>query len=162
MKVILSQDIKGLGKKYDIKEVKSGYARNFLIAKGLAKSATKQALGEIEIKKEILKKRGSELGMIFEKLAKELQDKEFHFYVETGEKQEVFGSVKKEDIKKELERYLNGNSLPEELKQQVVKKIKIDLNKSLKALGIYPVGIELPENKKVNINIVLNRIITGR
>ena len=162
MKIILSQDVKNLGKKYDIKEVKSGYARNFLIAKGLAKSVTKQALDEIKTKKEILKKRGDELGMIFEKLAKELQDKEFHFYVETGDKQEVFGSIKKEDIKKEFEKYLNGDSFPEELKLQAVKKIKINLNKSLKALGIHPVEIELPENKKVNINIVLNRMITQR
>ena len=160
MKIILLQDIKDLGKKHDIKEVKSGYARNFLIAKGLAKPATKQALGEIETKKEIVKKRGDELGMIFKKLAKELQDKEFHFYVETGEKQEVFGSIKKDDIKKELEKYLNNDSLSEELKHLVLKKIKIDVDKSLKTLGIHPVEMELPENKKVNINIVLNQIIT--
>lgn len=162
MRVILFQDIKGLGKKYDIKEVKSGYARNFLIAKGLAKFATKQAIGEIEAKKEILKKKKDELGTIFEKLAKELRDKEFHFYVEAGEKQEVFGSIKKEDIKKELKKYLNNDSLSEELKLQVVKKIKIDLNKSLKTLGIHPVEIELPENKKVNINVVLNQMINER
>jgi len=48
MRVILLQDIENLGKKYDVKEVADGYARNFLIPKGLAKPATEEALKWLE------------------------------------------------------------------------------------------------------------------
>ena len=48
MKVIFLQDVKGKGKKGEIKEVPLGYAQNFLIKKNLAKEATKQAIGELK------------------------------------------------------------------------------------------------------------------
>ena len=51
MKVIFLQDVKGKGKKGEIKEVPSGYAQNFLIKKNLAKEATNQAIGELKKKK---------------------------------------------------------------------------------------------------------------
>ena len=51
MRVILLQDIEKLGKKYEIKEVKSGYARNFLLPKGLAKPATKEILKWVQLQK---------------------------------------------------------------------------------------------------------------
>ena len=53
MRVILLQDIDKLGKKYEIKEVANGYARNFLIAKGLAKPATEDTLKWLDLQKEI-------------------------------------------------------------------------------------------------------------
>jgi len=57
MRVILLQDIEKVGKKYEVKEVTDGYARNFLIPKGLAKVATREALKWIQVQKEILEKK---------------------------------------------------------------------------------------------------------
>ena len=53
MRVILLQDIENIGKKHDVKEVKNGYARNFLIPQGLVKPATKESLKWLETQKEI-------------------------------------------------------------------------------------------------------------
>ena len=55
MKVILLQDINNVGKKYEVKNVSDGYARNFLIPRGLAKPAAEKALEWLEIQKEIKK-----------------------------------------------------------------------------------------------------------
>ena len=60
MRVILLQDIEKLGKKYDVKEVADGYARNFLIPKSLAKPATEEALKWLETQKEIQAKKAEE------------------------------------------------------------------------------------------------------
>src|SRR3989344_1250946 len=56
MKVILVKDVENLGKKYDVKEVKNGYARNFLLPQKLAKAATKKALKWLEDQKEVINK----------------------------------------------------------------------------------------------------------
>jgi large subunit ribosomal protein L9 len=56
MKVILLQDIEGLGKKYEVKEVKSGHARNFLLPEKKARAATKQALKWLADQKEVIEK----------------------------------------------------------------------------------------------------------
>ncbi|OGZ20756.1 MAG: 50S ribosomal protein L9, partial [Candidatus Nealsonbacteria bacterium RIFCSPHIGHO2_02_38_10] len=57
MKVILLQDVEKLGKKYDVKDIKDGYAKNFLMPKNLAKPATKKALKLLENQKEITEKK---------------------------------------------------------------------------------------------------------
>ena len=61
MKVIFLQDVKGKGKKGEIKEVPSGYAQNFLIKKNLAKEATNQAIGELKGKQKSEEKHAAEL-----------------------------------------------------------------------------------------------------
>ena len=60
MRIILLQDVKDLGEKYEVKEVKNGFARNFLIPKGLAKLATKENLKWLETQKEIKAKKAEE------------------------------------------------------------------------------------------------------
>ncbi len=60
MRVILLQDVENIGKKYEIKEVKNGYARNFLIPKSLAKPATKEVLKWLEVQKEIEEKKAED------------------------------------------------------------------------------------------------------
>ena len=60
MKVILLKDVDKIGKKFDVKEVKEGYAMNFLIPQGLAKQATKTALLWLEMQKEIATKKEEE------------------------------------------------------------------------------------------------------
>ncbi len=153
MKVILSQDIRGLGKKYDVKNVSDGYARNFLIPKKLAKLATETAVRDIEEQKKELTCRQDKLKSALEKTAERLSGKEFHFYPEVGEKHEVFSSVGKKDVKNAIDDFLTF--IPADLKKEISDKIKINLLRSIKTLGSHQVKIELGE-KKFEISVVLN------
>lgn len=98
MKIILFKDIHNLGKKWDIKDVSEGYARNFLMPKNLALQATLENLNK---RNQWIKDEERELKSI-KKTSEKLAEEKIEFKVKTGERGEVFGSVTKEDIKKEL------------------------------------------------------------
>lgn len=155
MKVILLQDIKNLGKKYEVKNVSDGYARNFLLPKKMAQIATEEAIKKIKEQKEIIEHHRDELKDALEQTAKKLSSKEFHFYPEIGENNEVFGSISKKDIEKAIKEELNF--LQENLRPQVAEKIKVNLTKSLKKLGIHEVKIKLGGDIEFAINAILNR-----
>lgn len=155
MKIILLENIKGIGNKWDIKQVKNGYARNFLLPKKLAKIATKEAVKGIEKEKAALKKRADNLKDALEEVAKKFSGKEFYFYPEIGEHQEVFTPVGKSDIKEAMEKRLDF--VEENLRKEVSKKIKINLTRSLKELGSHPIGVSLSGNVKFEIIAVLNQ-----
>ncbi|MEK7657915.1 MAG: 50S ribosomal protein L9 [Patescibacteria group bacterium] len=154
MKIILLQDIKSFGKKYDIKNVSDGYARNFLIPRGLAKISTETAVKEIKKQKEELSNRQDKLKSTVEKTAEKLSGKEFHFYPEVGEKHEVFSAIGKKDVKKSIEDFLTF--IPADFKKEIFDKIKINLPRSIKTLGNHQVEIEIESGKKIEISVVLN------
>ena len=137
MKVILLEDIKNLGKKYDVKEIKDGYARNFLIPKGLVKIATDKSIKELEAQKAGREKEEQEAKIELEKIAKNLENQEFEFTVKTGEKGEVFGSVGKDDIKTRIG----------------IKDIKVNLERPIKTLGEHRVEIDLGKGIKAKIKL---------
>ena len=123
MKIILLKDIRGLGKKHEIKEVSEGYARNFLLSKNLALQATPENLAKRNqwIKEEV--KELNKIKQIAEKLSKE----KIEFKIRAGEKGEVFGSVTKDDIKKELSKRgyeVLGMDGPKFLRGENAKKYK--------------------------------------
>src|SRR3989344_4310115 len=102
MKVILSKEVPKLGHAGDIKDVSDGFARNFLLARGLAKPATptniqvhQKALTETAIRE---KKEKS----AYEELARKLQSIELIFKIKVGEKGRPFGSITAEDIAEKL------------------------------------------------------------
>lgn len=118
------QDIKKLGKKYDVKEVSDGYARNFLIARKLAVPADEKAMAfkaNQEAGDHITKQK-------YVDLAKRLEGEALEFKVKTGMKSEVFGSVTVESVKKELQNRGYGDA-------------DIDLNKPLKTLGDHKIRV---------------------
>ena len=132
MKVIFRQDVKGVGKKDDIKEVKDGYAINFLIKKNLAVVANQGNLDNLkkeqDIKKESHDKAKKEA---MEEKAK-LEKLVLTFKVKTGEGDRVFGSVSQKQIKEELKN--NGYN---------IDKNQIKLQDSLSSLGFHKIEIEL-------------------
>ena len=89
MKVLLLQDLKGLGKRYDIKEVKEGYARNFLFPRKLAMCADEKAT---RMKKAAEIKEAGELAHLRAK-AEQLKGERLVFKVRVGERGEVFGGT---------------------------------------------------------------------
>lgn len=99
MKVLLLQDIRKIGKKYDVKDVADGYARNFLIARKLAVPADATALKI----KAAAEKGKQELLAKYSAAAAKLKSEVLEFPVRSGSKGEVFGSVTAADIKKALE-----------------------------------------------------------
>jgi len=151
MKVILLQDTKGLGKKLDIKDVSDGYARNFLIPKGLVKLASAQNLKELETQKAILAKKEEELKTQLTKLKKEIEKIEIEFKVAVGEKKQMFASIGGSDIKEKIiEKFSSIEQFKEPLNYS-----EIILEKPIKKLGEHQVEIDLSRGVKANLKVVI-------
>ena len=132
MKVIFIKDLRGQGKRGEIKEVKDGYAENFLIKNGYAKKLTEQNYNNyLETRKEE-KELDAKLRKEAEKLKEDLTKIELVFKVKTGAQDKVFGSVSTKQIKEELEKH----------KINIDKK-QIQLDEGLSSLGYHNVNIEL-------------------
>lgn len=138
MKVILIRDVKGIGRKGEVKEVNDGYARNFLIAKKYAAQATEGVIQKVQ--KEKLEKSASHEKKLQElhTLAKSLEGLKLHFSLKAGDKGELFGSVQAKDILRELERY------------KVVDG-RVMLDHQIKTLGEIPVSVDVGEGVLAHI-----------
>jgi len=144
MKVILTQDVEDLGKKYDVKEVKDGHARNFLFPKKLAKPATKQALKWLEDQKENIAKEAEEDLKKSQELASKLEGVEVTIPVKVGEEGQLFESV-------------NVQKVFEKLKEMgfEVKKSQILLDSPIKEIGEFPVKISLAHNLESEVTVII-------
>ena len=143
MKVILTKDVKGTGKKGDIVNVAEGYARNFLFPKGMAIEATNSNLKEIDRQKTLLDKKKSEELKKAQELQARLENLTLTIPVKTGEGGKLFGSITSKDI---------GDAL--EAKHGImVDKRKIEMKTPLKNLGIHPVILKLHPDVTVTLNI---------
>ena len=142
MKVILLEDIRGLGKKFDVKELKDGYVRNFLLPKKLAEIATPTVLKKLNREKVILDKKHNELVQKLEKEAEKIEKLNLEFKLKVGEQGEVFCSVTRKDI----ELALADNGFP---------NFKVSLEKSIKSLGEQEVEINLGESVKTQIKVLI-------
>ena len=143
MKVLLIKDVKSLGKAGEIKEVKEGYGRNFLIAKGFAKLATKEVLKEYE---EEQKRKEEELKLEIYELNKEkevLENLTIDIEKKLGSNGHLYGAVTKDDIANALKNY----------KIEIDKK-KIDA-KNIKEVGNHTIDIKLGHgiHAKLKINV---------
>ncbi|MDD3048772.1 MAG: 50S ribosomal protein L9 [Bacilli bacterium] len=146
MKVIFTKDVKNQGKAGQIKEVKDGYANNFLIKNNFAVPLNDSNLNKLKRETSIKESIYQEELSNFEKIKKELETKQITFKVKTGEKDKVFGSVSSKQISIELEK----------MGYKIDKK-KIMLNEHLSNLGNHIVNIELHKKVIVNLNIKLEK-----
>jgi len=133
MKVILTQDVKGQGKKGDLINVSDGYARNFLLPKNLAKEANKQALTELESQKGAQQYHKNQEELKANNMKDQLKDITVNLKAKAGADGKLFGSITTKDIAEGLE------------KQHKIKvdKRKIDLPGGIKTLGETEVKISL-------------------
>ena len=145
MRIILLKDIENIGKKYDIKEVKDGFARNFLIPKGLVKLATKKTLAWLETQKEMetLKAEG-ELKKI-QGIASIVDGQEIIILVKLGEENQLFESITAQKISEKLK----------ELGFEI-KKTQINLEKPIKELGEFPIKINFEHNLEAEIKVIVS------
>ncbi len=144
MKVILLQDIENLGKKYEVKEVKDGYARNFLFPNKLAKPAIKEALKWLEVQKEIEAKKAEEALKQVQELASAVDDQEVIIPVKIGKEDQLFESITVQIISEKLK----------ELGFDI-KKSQIDLEEPIKELGEFPVKIKFEHNLEAVIKVIV-------
>ena len=144
MKVILLQDVEVLGKKYDLKEVKDGYARNFLIPKKMARKADDKALHWLASQKEIIEKEIEEDLKKSQELASSLDGIEVSFTVKVGDSGQLFESI-------------NSLKISEKLSQMgfKVKKSQINLKEPIKEIGEFPVKINLDHNLETEITLMI-------
>ena len=133
MKIILIQDVKGLGKAGDIKEVNDGYARNFLIKKGMAVEGTAQNLYAAEQKKKIAAEKAAAAKAEAEEIAKKLNKQVIKVYAKGGENNgKMFGSVTAENIAEGLK--LVGFD---------IDKKKIETKETMKEFKKYEVTVRI-------------------
>ena len=146
MKVIFLKDLKGQGKKGDIKEVKDGYAQNFLIKNGYATQLSASSLGKYN--REVEEQRGQDEKLSQEaKLLKEKLEKiELIFTVKTGKDDRVFGSISQKQIKDELDK--NGF---------VIDKKQVELDHVISSLGYHDVKINLYRDIFAKIKVKLQK-----
>jgi large subunit ribosomal protein L9 len=144
MKVILLQDVDKIGKKHEVKHVSDGYARNFLLPKGLAKPATEESLKWLEEQKESLREKSEEELKKIQGLASSLDGLEVIIPVKIGEKDQLFEAV-------------TAQKIVDKLKEQGfdVKKTQIVLTEPIKELGEFPVKIQFGHNLEVEIKLII-------
>lgn len=145
MRVILLQDIENLGKKHELKEVADGYARNFLIPKGLAKIVTKQALKALEVQKEIEKNKAEEALKKIQAVADRIEGIEIMMPVKVGDKGELFEGI-------------TAQKLSEKLKEMNfdIKKSQINLAEPIKELGEFPIKISFEHNLEAEVTLIVS------
>ncbi len=132
MDVILTKDVKNLGRAGELVKVKPGYGRNYLLPRGFAMTATSRNVAELEHNKRIISARAEKLRGELQTIASRLNGMTLQFERLVGEDEKLFGSVTKRDIADQLAR----------AKLEVDPR-KIDLPEPIKALGKYEVPIEL-------------------
>ncbi|MBQ6282909.1 MAG: 50S ribosomal protein L9 [Bacilli bacterium] len=146
MKVIFIKDVKGQGKKDEIKEVKDGYAMNYLIKNKLAVMYTETSNKRLESEKKERKEKEAQDIKEANELKNKLSKVKVSFKVKTGEKDRVFGSISSKQIKEELDKL--GYSIDK-------KKIKVD--EPITTLGHHFVNIELHKEVIAKLEIILEK-----
>ena len=144
MQVILLQDVEGLGKKYEVKEVKNGYARNLLLPEKLAKAATKEALKWLASKKGVIEKEAEEDLKKAQALASSFDGLELNIDVKVGDEGQLFESITSQKIIEKLK----------ELGFEI-KKSQVKLENPIKATGEFPVSINLDHNLEAEIKVII-------
>lgn len=146
MKVIFIKDVKNQGKKGEIKEVKDGYAQNFLIKSGYAKKLDEKSYHDFQTEKKNEKELDEKMTKEALKIKEELEKLELAFKVKTGQNDKVFGSVSPKQIKEELDK-MGIN----------IDKREISSKESLSTLGYHDVKVELYKNVFAKLRIKLEK-----
>ena len=146
MKVILQKDIRALGKTGDVKEVADGYARNYLIPRGLAIEATSGNIKVIAEQKEHALKKEQKEAADARELAERLKGTTVNLVTKAGEGGRLFGSITSKDVAEHLQKTLNLD----------IDKRKLEIEDTIKTLGSHPVKVHLYKGvvAEITVNVV--------
>lgn len=143
MKVVFLKDIKGVGRKGELKEVHDGYARNFLLPRGLAAAATTETVAELAAR-EAKKKREKELARAeASQEAARAKTLTLGFTRKAGERGEIFGSV-------------SASEISEALKKEGLKHAEVMLEHALKTVGIHSVSLKFPGGLSSSCSVIVD------
>ena len=142
MEVILRQSVDSLGHPGDVVTVSPGYARNYLLPRGIAYAATEGNKKRIAQEKARLEAAESERRGAAEDVAKKLEEVSITFSARVGDEGKLFGSVTTADIAQQLE-----------AQGFAIEKRQIDLHEPIKALGVYRVPIRLHADVRPEIKV---------
>jgi large subunit ribosomal protein L9 len=142
MKVILRQNFEPLGQIGDVVEVKDGYARNYLLPHKIAYTALKGNIRALEEEKQNVAKKSQQELNAADKLAAELEKVSITIPVQVGEEDKIFGSVTTQMIVDALKE-----------KGYDVDKRKVEIEETIKTLGIYSVNIKLHPSVSTTIKV---------
>jgi len=144
MIIIFLKDVEDIGKKYEVKEVKDGYARNFLIPQGLAEPATKEALRKLEIRKEREEKEAEDGLKKIQSLTSSIDGQDITIAVKIGKEDQLFESITSQKILESLKKL--GFD---------IKKRQIEFAEPIKTLGEFPVKIKFEHNLEAEITVII-------
>ena len=144
MDVILQQDVENLGTIGDVVKVKPGYARNFLLPRGLALKADAKNLAVLEHRKRALAAKRSKVQKANQEAATRLTSLSLSISARAGEEQKLFGSVTNLDIQKALA--AQGFE---------IDRKKIHLENPIKALGEHTATIDLGAGVRAPIKVMV-------
>jgi len=147
MKVLFLKDVKGTARSGEIKEVADGFARNYLLPKGLAVPATQSALKSAAIQARIAQSKKERARNEAQALAEQLQGLRLTFKVRVGEQYRLYGSITNADI---------AAAINKEVGQKIDKR-KVILEEPLRHLGEYQVPIHIAPGLEPTITVVIER-----
>ena len=145
MRVILKAEVRGLGRTGEIKDVADGYARNYLLPKGLAIEATGGELRQLAQERQSEKTKKDRAHQDAEELAKRLDDVTLVFKLKAGEQGKTFGSVTAKEV---------ADALKKETKSDI-DKTKIVLHEPLRALGVHKVEVRLLSDVRASVTVAI-------
>lgn len=142
MKVIFLQDVKGQGKRGQVKDLSEGYVRNFLLPKGLAKLASDGNLKTLEAQNSAEAKRKEKEKQDAQDLGKKLEEMTIKVKAKAGEGGRLFGAITSKQIAEALE----------EAGIKIDKR-KIELEDPIRTLGVTQVHVKLHTDVKAKLNV---------
>lgn len=145
MRVVLLQDVPGLGKAGEVKDVASGYGRNFLLPRKLAEFATTAVLKRVEAQHQAQARRQSHAEAEIVSLAQTLEGLEVAVKARVGAMDRLYGAITSGDIAEEIHR-ISG---------QDIDKRKIELEEPIRQLGEYEVSVRLSKELVPKIKVIV-------
>jgi len=141
----LLEDVKDVGKKLEIKEVKDGYARNFLLPNKLAKIATEDALKWADLQKQSIEKEAEEELKKSQQTASQMDGLEVPISVKAGDKDQLFEKI-------------TAQKIAEKIGEMgfAVKKNQIELENPIEMAGEFPVKIKFDHNLEAEVNVIVS------
>ena len=143
MKVILLKDVKGTGKKNEVKEVSDGYARNFLLPKKMAIVADNTAVKELNEKNKAAENKAQKEYEAAVELGKKMEELNVVIYAKAGDGGRLFGSITSKDIAEQIKKQHNIE----------VDKRKITLDEPIRVLGSRFVDIKIHQKVTTRLRV---------
>jgi len=147
MKVLLLSDVAGIGQTGEVKEVTNGYARNYLIPKGLAELATAGVISRSQTDGVVAERRQQRERQDAEALAERLNNLTLHFQAQVGDQDLLFGTITNSDIAEAIQDKVGID----------VDRRKIEVGDPIRRPGIYSIPIRLMADLEPRVNVVVER-----